>query len=102
KWYDTSKPHLKQHEYVNDNSKNTLDNLPADVRKKYIDEEQIYINNPEYKKESALLKECMDKIFTYMRTPEYRRRIEDWQKQLQTAMGKDYDAASGNNENSGK
>jgi len=48
------------------------------------------------------MKECMDKIFTYMRTPEYRRRIEDWQKQLQTAMGKDYDAASGNNLNLGK
>lgn len=102
KWYDTSKPHVKQHEYLNDNSKNTLDNLPADVRKKYMDEEMAYTNNPEYKKEMALMRECWDKVTVYMRSPNYRQRVEAWQKQLQTAMGKDYNAASGSTDDSGK
>lgn len=101
KWYD-SRPHVKQYQDTSTNKRSFLDNLPADLRDQYIKQEQAYINNPEYKKELELYKEASDKVINFMKTPEARKRMDQWQNQLQTALGKDFNKivrSSGNPDN---
>jgi len=84
-WY--KKPHVRQHTY----SGNSDNQMPADVKGKYVDQLRAYINSPVLAREMALEKESANKLFAYMRTPEFQKHVKQWKDQLHTTLGDRYD-----------
>jgi len=81
------KPHVRQHEY----SGNSKDNIPASEKEKYFQQLRAYMDSPELSREMALEKESADKLFAYMRSPEFRKHLREWKAQLHATLGDRYD-----------
>jgi hypothetical protein len=84
-WY--KKPHIKQHAY-SDNSNNEMS---AAEKEKYLRQLHDYMNSPVLAREMDLEKESANKLFAYMRTPEFQKHVRQWKSQLHTTLGNQYD-----------
>jgi hypothetical protein len=74
-------PHLTQHQ------DNGTPDIPIDEIRKYSDQLQAYLNNPEIKRYTEIMKEDAKKIGDYMSTPEFQKHVQDWKNNLRTTLG---------------